>query len=247
MSKQALFIVCLCLFSTPLWAQANWGLPSEKKEFNKSKDSSAYSPRTSSWAPPRKKKKSKTVSKPSWGRKRSYYLDQEINLDLEYKNYNPGKEYGTILNFIQSRYINISDDDADLIASYLVDYGKKHNIDPKFVAAVIARESSFNKKAVSRTGAKGLGQIKDFNFKALEINDPFNIGQNVEGTIKYLKELQTNWKGNSNSARLALASYYKGPTAIRNAKGKYDGDTKNYVEDIITYYKEIVELHKKRP
>ena len=104
------------------------------------------------------------------------------------------------------------------IAKYLVEYGRKNNVDPKLAAAVIARESSFNKRAVSRTGAKGLGQIKDFNFKSLNIRDPFDIRQNVSGTVSYLKHLVGRWKGDSRKTSLTLASYFEGPNAIKSKK-----------------------------
>ena len=65
------------------------------------------------------------------------------------------------------------------IAYWIDEYASKEDIDPMLVAALIDRESSFNKRAVSKTGAKGLGQIKDFNFKSLEINDPYDVKQNV--------------------------------------------------------------------
>ena len=57
----------------------------------------------------------------------------------------PQGDYQTILGFITDRYKTISREDAETIANYLVDYGKEHGVDPKFAAAVIARESAFNK------------------------------------------------------------------------------------------------------
>ncbi|MBI59893.1 hypothetical protein CL657_01590 [bacterium] len=166
----------------------------------------------------------------------------------------------TIYTFITSKFKKISLDDAKKISEDLVSFGKKHNIDPKFAAAVIARESAFKKDAVSVTGAKGLGQIKDFNFKDLKITDPFNINQNVDGTIKYLKKMIEKWnsnkemiavdstdKRNPNNKKvinkedhlsLALASYYKGFTAVKQTG--VDKKTQKYVDDILAYYQEIV-------
>ena len=105
----------------------------------------------------------------------------------------------TIFSYITSKYKKVSVEDAKKIAKNLVDYGKKYNLDPKFAAAVIARESGFKKDAVSVTGAKGLGQIKDFNYKDLKIKDPFNINQNVDGTIQYLKKMIKKWNENEDS------------------------------------------------
>ncbi|RAP39210.1 hypothetical protein DID80_00160 [Candidatus Marinamargulisbacteria bacterium SCGC AAA071-K20] len=170
----------------------------------------------------------------------------------------PNAEFATIYKYIQSRYKAIKKEDAKQISSYLVEYGEKHDIDPKFAAAVIARESSFNKKAVSKTGAKGLGQIKEFNYKSLEINDPFNIKDNVKGTTKYLKEMLSNWEkknkvkkdgkekniSQDDKVKLALASYYKGFTAVKREGGKLDKKTNGYVKDILKYYDELVTLRE---
>ena len=167
------------------------------------------------------------------------------SLNVENLAIDSEKEYRTLLKFITSRYRHVSQRDAELISSYLVSYGKKHNIDPKFAAAVIARESSFNRKAVSKTGAKGLGQIKDFNHKALKIQDPFDIKQNVNGTISYLKKMIGRWRSNSKKVNLALASYYKGPNAIRRLNGQLDDETTRYVNDILAYYQEIKSLRNR--
>ena len=154
------------------------------------------------------------------------------------------KEYRSIFTYIRRNFKKVSTREAEQIAKYLVDYGKKHNIDPKFAAAVIARESGFNRKAVSRTGAKGLGQIKSFNFKSLKIRDPFDIGQNISGTTAYLSRLVGRWKNHSKKAALTLASYYKGPNAIKRAEGKYDSETGKYVQDILKNYEKIKAIRR---
>lgn len=170
---------------------------------------------------------------------------------------NNEKDYGAILAFIQKKYRHIKQEDAKQISKYLVEYGNLHQVDPKFAAAVIARESSFNKKAISRTGAKGLGQIKDFNFNMLKIKDPFNIQQNVGGTTQYLRKMLNKWQDQIDKGpqsknhpvqpesqiqkvRLALASYYKGFTNVNKDGGKLDQKTKGYVDDIFAYYDAIM-------
>lgn len=147
------------------------------------------------------------------------------------------KEKESILNYITSVFKSINKEDAEEISSGLVEYGKKYNLDPKLAAAVIARESGFNKKAVSRTGAAGLGQIKDFNFKSLKINNPFNIKENVSGTTEYLNFMLSKWKGKNENVNMALASYYKGFTNVK--KKGVDSKTEHYVNDILDYYDTI--------
>ncbi|MCP4050012.1 MAG: lytic transglycosylase domain-containing protein [bacterium] len=154
-------------------------------------------------------------------------------------------DFKAIHYYITSTYKRINKEDAALISKYLVDYGKKHKLDPKFAAAVIARESGFNKKAISPTGAKGLGQIKKFNFKNLNISNPYDIKQNINGTIKYLKEKFAHWHNKAKKEELALASYYKGYTAVKRTNGKLDNKTENYVKDILNNYKVITGIRNR--
>lgn len=174
-------------------------------------------------------------------------------------------DYQAILVYIKSKFKTIGDKDAEDISYHLVDYGNQFDVDPKFAAAVIARESAFNKNAISSTGAKGLGQIKDFNYPSLSISDPYSITENVRGTTKYLKEMLTNWQktkdayqqkittpeeksykeiNQSDKVKLALASYYKGFTAVKNGNGELDTKTQGYVGDILSFYDEISSIRE---
>ncbi len=192
----------------------------------------------------------------TWGVKKMFSTKKPIGM-LERKE----SDRNTIYSYIRKKYKKISGDDAKEIADNLVDYGKKYNVDPKFAAAVIARESAFKKDAVSVTGAKGLGQIKDFNYKDLKITDPFNINQNIDGTVHYLKKMIKKWHNNKDDIainkkaagdsterkpvakedhlKLALASYFKGFTAVKETG--VDPKTKKYVDDILRYYHDIVD------
>lgn len=157
----------------------------------------------------------------------------------------PDVEYRAILDYIQNTYTETEPEDAKVIARYLVDYGKEHNVDPKLAAALIARESGFNKRAISSTGARGLGQIKGFNFPSLGIKDPYDIKQNVRGTVSYLNKMLDVWKDKQENVELALASYYKGHNAIKKDKEKLDSKTDSYVKDILSNYNSISKIKDK--
>ncbi len=144
-----------------------------------------------------------------------------------------------LLSYIKTSNPALPDRDASEIAYWINEYSTKEGMDPMLVAALINRESSFDKNAVSKTGAKGLGQIKDFNFKSLDIKDPYNVKQNVRGTVKYLKELVGMWKDSKDSTRLALASYYQGPNETKRKKNKIPEHVTNYVDDIMKKYRSL--------
>ncbi len=144
-----------------------------------------------------------------------------------------------IFGYITATYRKIPTEEAEAISSALIDSAQELKVDPLFIAALMSRESSFNKMAVSSTGAKGLGQIKDFNYPSLGITDPFDIIQNTRGTMSYIKRMLGRWESESAQASLALASYFKGYGAVSRANKQVDLKTKKYVEDILATYDKI--------
>ena len=144
-----------------------------------------------------------------------------------------------LVQYIKKSNPSLPNREVNEIAYWIDEYAKQEGVDPMLVAALISRESSFNKRAISSTGAKGLGQIKDFNFKSLQIKDPYNVKQNVRGTVKYLKELFSLWKDSSDSTRMVLASYYQGPNETKRKKNLFPDHVSNYVDDILKKYKSL--------
>ena len=59
---------------------------------------------------------------------------------------------------IQNRY-QISDDKAQQIVAAAIRSGQTHQVEPELILAVIAVESMFRERAISRVGARGLMQV----------------------------------------------------------------------------------------
>ncbi len=59
---------------------------------------------------------------------------------------------------IQNRY-QVAGRRADAIVREAIDSGARHQIDPELILAIIAVESTFKERAVSRCGARGLMQV----------------------------------------------------------------------------------------
>ncbi|MFC1478512.1 lytic transglycosylase domain-containing protein [Candidatus Margulisiibacteriota bacterium] len=133
----------------------------------------------------------------------------------------------------------VPDYEAELIANTIVHYSEAKKVDPFLAAALIERESGFNARAISKHGAKGLGQLMDFNLKSLKINDPFNIEEAVRGTVSYLSYLLKRWKNKSNQTSLALASYLEGPNGIARNNCRWKKSTGKYISDILKTYDKL--------
>lgn len=112
---------------------------------------------------------------------------------------------------------------------------ERHQVDPALVKAVIRAESAYDHKAVSNRGAVGLMQLMPNTARALGVDDAFNPERNIDGGVKYLRQLMDQFDGD---VRLALAAYNAGSKKVR----KYQGvppfkQTRGYLKKVFRYYR----------
>jgi|GEM_PF-6557743 len=146
------------------------------------------------------------------------------------------RDYLAILEFISRSHKKISSEDAHTIASEIIVQSKDNKIDPKFVAALIAVESGFNKNAKSRSGAKGLGQLMTSTYKKFNITNPFDISENVYATLGYLSRLINHWDGEAIQLSLTVASYLKGTESEDGSKVTFSPFTLKYIKMVLNKY-----------
>lgn len=107
---------------------------------------------------------------------------------------------------------------------------QKHGLDEDLIVRVIAMESNFNPRAVSRRQALGLMQLLPQTAAHYSVADIFDPAQNIDAGAHYLRDLLNRYRGN---LTLALAAYNAGPEMVE----RYGGippfrETQNYVRQI---------------
>jgi soluble lytic murein transglycosylase-like protein len=122
-------------------------------------------------------------------------------------------------------------DDFDHIIRY---YCQEYGIDQELVKLVIEKESQFNPNAVSKSGAIGLMQLMPETAEILGVEDPYNPWDNIQGGVKYLRDLFDIF---DEDLELALAAYHAGPGIVRREKKVPSiPETIEYVDYIISRY-----------
>jgi soluble lytic murein transglycosylase-like protein len=117
-------------------------------------------------------------------------------------------------------------------ANFIRASAAKHGLDEALIAQVIAAESNFDAKAVSRKRALGLMQLLPETAARYSVVNVFDPAQNIEGGAHYLKDLLARYSGN---LKLALAAYNAGPEMVDRYRGVPPfPETQNYVKEITT-------------
>jgi soluble lytic murein transglycosylase-like protein len=109
---------------------------------------------------------------------------------------------------------------------------EKHGVDESLITQVIAVESNFNPRAISRKRAQGLMQLLPKTAARYSVANIFDPAQNIDAGTHYLKDLLVRYQGN---LPLALAAYNAGPDMVE----RYGGippfpETQKYVRQITT-------------
>jgi len=145
-------------------------------------------------------------------------------------------QYGGVLrSFNPSLSRAVSQDMAThvlLMASY-------YSLDPRLLVAIVGVESSWKSRAVSHSGALGLGQLMPETAQGLGVL-PADTYENLDGTARYLRRMIARSGTNPNRYELALASYNAGPEAV----ARYGGvppfsETRSYVTKVMSLWRDL--------
>jgi len=121
-----------------------------------------------------------------------------------------------------------------LFRSIIQEASDLYEVEPELIQAIIMAESSYNPRAVSKRGARGLMQLMPTTAKSLGVEDSFNPEHNIHGGVKYFKRLLDRFDGDTG---MALAAYNAGSKKVRKYKGIPPFKaTRHYIKRVFSYY-----------
>ena len=126
---------------------------------------------------------------------------------------------------------------ARRIATPMRRWARRFEVDARLIKAIIAVESCFDPRAVSRVGARGLMQLMPATARALGVDDAFDVTQNLRGGVEFFSRMRERYNGNT---ALALAASNAGPNAV----DRHDGippypETERYVRKVLARWNEF--------
>jgi hypothetical protein len=114
--------------------------------------------------------------------------------------------------------------------SAIVAAARSVDLHPALLVALVAAESNFDPRAVSRVGAMGLTQLMPAAAADQGVSEPFDPEANLAGGARHLRSLLDRFR----SLTLALAAYNAGATTVERFGGVPPyRETQSYVRRIL--------------
>jgi hypothetical protein len=88
----------------------------------------------------------------------------------------------------------------------------RYSMDADLILSVIAAESNFDPKAISKKNARGLMQLLPETATRFGVHDIFDPQENIDAGTHYLRDLLQRY---NNDLALALAAYNAGPERVQ--------------------------------
>lgn len=109
---------------------------------------------------------------------------------------------------------------------------QKYGVDSKLAIAVAVAESGLQPQAVSSAGAVGVMQLMPETAQGLGVSNIYDPRENIDGGVRYLKELLNTFNGDVSKA---VAAYNAGPAAVKRYGGVPPyAETREYVSKVLS-------------
>ena len=111
---------------------------------------------------------------------------------------------------------------------------RQFNVPADLIHSIIRAESGYDSRAVSIKGAAGLMQLMPETATQYGVSDRFDPSDNIEGGVKYLKDLIKLFNGDTAKV---LAGYNAGQEALKKFNGipPY-AETREYIRRVMATY-----------
>jgi len=142
---------------------------------------------------------------------------------------------------LRSFDLGLSPDEAYRLAVRVVGEADAWGLDARLVVALVAVESSWNPRAVSPAGARGLGQLMPATAAEMGV-DPSDPDANLHGTVRHLRGLLDRYARYPAQERYvrAIAAYNAGAGAIDHYGGVPPyAETQLYVRRVIGLWRRL--------
>jgi soluble lytic murein transglycosylase-like protein len=118
---------------------------------------------------------------------------------------------------------------------YIRSAARRYKIPEPLVLAVMHAESNFNRYAESNVGARGLMQLMPDTAEDMFVKDIFDVKENIEGGVRYLRTLANRFDGDMVKM---IAAYNAGPQAVEKFGGNIPpyAETQAYVRKVLKLY-----------
>lgn len=120
------------------------------------------------------------------------------------------------------------------LAEDIYDAAREVNLEPRLAYGLVKTESTFNERAVSPVGARGLTQVMPrtaaWMVPGTKAQDLFDRQTNLKLGFTYLDQMITKYKGN---VRLALLAYNRGPGTVDKVLKRGGNPDNGYADKVL--------------
>lgn len=122
----------------------------------------------------------------------------------------------------------------------LAEAAGRHRIPVALIEAVARTESGFAPHAISHAGAMGVMQLIPSTARSMEVGDPFDPADSIEGGARYLGQL---WRRYHGDVERVAAAYHAGPGAVP-VRGplRVGPTTRRYLRTVARRYRALAAL-----
>jgi soluble lytic murein transglycosylase-like protein len=120
------------------------------------------------------------------------------------------------------------------LAEDIYDIAREENIEPRLAYGLIKTESTFNERAISHVGARGLTQVMprtaNWMVPGTKAEDLYNRETNLRLGFRYLDQMIDKYRGD---VRLALLAYNRGPGTVDRVLKRGGNPDNGYADKVL--------------